>query len=39
VSELIILSIVTMMWILNFVLPSILGSYFVLSYKYPTNNN
>jgi len=39
VSELIILSIVTIMWLLNFVLPSILGSYFVLSYKYPTNNN
>ena len=39
VNEMIILSIVTMMWILNFVLPSIVGSYFVLSYKYPTNNN
>jgi hypothetical protein len=39
VNEIIILSIVTIMWILNFVLPSIVGSYFVLSYKYPTNNN
>ena len=39
VNEIIILSIVIIMWILNFVLPSIVGSYFVLSYKYPTNNN
>ncbi len=35
VSELVSLSIVTIMWILNFVLPSILGSYFVLRFKFP----
>ena len=30
-----ILSIVTLMWILNFVLPSIIGSYHVLNFKLP----
>jgi len=34
-NELIILSIITIMWILNFMLPSILGSYFVLRFKLP----
>ena len=33
VNELSILSITSMMWLLNFVLPSILGSYFVLNFK------
>ena len=31
-SELSILSVVSLMWILNFVLPSIVGSYFVLNF-------
>lgn len=30
-----VLSVVTSMWLFNFVLPSIYGSYFVLTYKYP----
>ncbi|WP_228530276.1 lysylphosphatidylglycerol synthase domain-containing protein [Tamlana sp. I1] len=33
VNELIILSIITLMWLLNFVLPSILGSYYVLRFN------
>lgn len=35
VSETIILFIVTAMWILNFVLPSVIGSYHVLNFKLP----
>lgn len=35
VSEAIVLSIVTSMWILNFVLPSIIGSYHVFQFKLP----
>jgi len=35
VSESIVLSIVTFMWILNFVLPSVIGSYHVLKFKFP----
>lgn len=35
-NELIILSCVLLMWILNFAIPSILGSYFVLTFKLPT---
>ena len=35
VPESIILSIVTLMWILNFVLPSVIGSYHVLNFKLP----
>lgn len=35
VNELTILTIVTLMWLLNFVLPSLLGSYYVLSFKLP----
>ena len=35
VPEAIILSIVTLMWILNFVLPSVIGSYHVLNFKLP----
>ena len=33
ISELTILSITTTMWLLNFVIPSITGSYFVLNFK------
>ena len=35
VDELTILSIITCMWLLNFVFPSILGSVFVLKFKFP----
>lgn len=35
VNELIVLSITTIMWLLNFMVPSILGSYFVLRFKLP----
>ena len=35
VNEFIILSITTLMWLLNFVIPSIFGSYFVLNFKLP----
>ena len=34
VNDLTILSIITIMWLLNFVLPSILGSAFVMSFNY-----
>ena len=35
VAETIVLSIITLMWILNFVLPSVYGSYYVLTFKLP----
>jgi hypothetical protein len=35
VNELTILSIVALMWLLNFVIPSVFGSYFVLNFKLP----
>ncbi|WP_147677296.1 lysylphosphatidylglycerol synthase transmembrane domain-containing protein [Algibacter pacificus] len=35
INQLIILSIITLMWLLNFVLPSLMGSYFVLRFKPP----
>lgn len=35
VNELTILSIVTIMWLLNFVLPSLFGSYYVLHFNLP----
>ncbi|APY10578.1 hypothetical protein BWZ22_04705 [Seonamhaeicola sp. S2-3] len=35
INELTILSITTIMWLLNFVLPSIFGSYFVLNFNLP----
>ncbi|WP_445196040.1 lysylphosphatidylglycerol synthase domain-containing protein [Tamlana sedimenti] len=35
VNEVVILSIITIMWLFNFVLPSIVGSYFVLNFKLP----
>ena len=34
VNELIVLSITTLMWVMNFVIPAIIGSYFVLIFKY-----
>ena len=34
IDELSILSITTLMWLLNFVIPSIFGSYFVLNFKF-----
>lgn len=34
VNEFIVLSITTIMWIMNFAIPSIFGSYFVLKFKY-----
>lgn len=34
VNSLTILSIVTLMWLFNFVLPSVFGSYYVLSFKF-----
>ncbi|WP_296380620.1 lysylphosphatidylglycerol synthase domain-containing protein [Winogradskyella sp.] len=37
VNELTILSITTLMWLLNFVIPSLFGSYFVLNFKLPHN--
>ncbi|HLT54285.1 MAG TPA: hypothetical protein VKZ97_10350, partial [Flavobacteriaceae bacterium] len=33
VNELVILSTTTLMWLLNFVLPSVFGSYFVLNFN------
>jgi len=35
VNELTILSIIMLMWLLNFVIPSLFGSYFVLNFKLP----
>lgn len=35
VNELVILSTITMMWILNSVIPSAIGSYFVIQFKMP----
>lgn len=35
VNELTILSITTLMWLFNFVIPSIFGSYYVLNFKLP----
>lgn len=35
VNELTILSIITIMWLLNFAIPSVFGSYFVLNFKLP----
>lgn len=35
VNNFTVLSIVTLMWLLNFVLPSIIGSFYVMQYKYP----
>ena len=35
IDELTILSITTLMWLFNFVIPSLIGSYFVLNFKLP----
>ena len=35
VNELTMLSIITIMWLLNFAIPSLFGSYFVLNFKLP----
>lgn len=35
VNELTILSIITIMWLLNFAIPSLFGSYFILNFKLP----
>lgn len=35
IDELTILCVMTVMWLLNFVLPSIFGSYYVLQFKFP----
>ncbi|MDP5081446.1 MAG: flippase-like domain-containing protein [Winogradskyella sp.] len=37
VNELTVLSIITLMWLLNFIIPSIFGSYFVLNFNLPPN--
>ncbi|MEP3838125.1 MAG: lysylphosphatidylglycerol synthase domain-containing protein [Algibacter sp.] len=37
VNELIILSSITIMWLLNFVVPSLFGSYYVISFSLPNN--
>ena len=39
VDELIILTITTVMWLLNFVLPSIFGSYYVLNFNINSEND
>ncbi|MCA0131590.1 hypothetical protein [Winogradskyella alexanderae] len=39
VNELTVLSITTTMWILNFAIPSLFGSYFVLNFKLPNNES
>ncbi|MHA7842740.1 MAG: hypothetical protein ACX93I_05430 [Winogradskyella sp.] len=38
VNELTILSIITLMWLLNFAIPSVFGSYFVLNFKLPNTD-
>ncbi|SFZ89422.1 Uncharacterized membrane protein YbhN, UPF0104 family [Flaviramulus basaltis] len=38
VNEITILSIITIMWLLNFVLPSFFGSYYVLNFNLPKND-
>lgn len=38
IDELRILCIMTLMWLLNFVLPSIIGSYYVLQFKFVKND-
>ncbi|MDO5968575.1 lysylphosphatidylglycerol synthase domain-containing protein [Flavivirga aquimarina] len=39
ISEIIILSTITLMWLLNFVLPSVFGSYYVIHFNTPKNDN
>ncbi len=38
IDELTILSISTLMWLLNFILPSLFGSYYILNFKLPKHN-
>lgn len=38
IDELTILSIIMLMWLLNFMIPSLFGSYFVLNFKFPKPN-
>ena len=38
-NELSVLSIITMMWVLNFVLPSMVGSFYVLNFNLPENED
>ncbi len=39
VNALTVLSIITLMWVLNFVLPSMLGSFYVLNFNIPKNED
>jgi len=39
VDDLIVLSTVMMIWLFNFVFPSLIGSYYVLTFKLPSNTN
>ena len=39
VNELTVLCIVTLMWLLNFVTPSVFGSYYVLNFNLPKNTS
>ncbi len=39
VNEVIILSIITVMWLLNFVIPSVFGSYYVLNFNFPKSDD
>jgi hypothetical protein len=39
IDDLTILSIVMLMWLLNFMIPSLCGSYFVLNFKFPKSNS
>lgn len=39
INNVTILSVTTLMWLLNFVLPSIFGSYYVLNFNLPTASN
>jgi len=36
INELVVLCVITLMWLLNFVLPSIFGSFYVLNFNYST---
>ena len=39
INELIVLSIITIMWLLNFVMPSLFGSYYVLRFNFPKSQD
>jgi len=39
VNSVTILTVVTLMWVLNFMLPSVIGSYYVLNFKLPKPTN